>query len=605
MTFKEIREKFLDFFVKKGHIVVPSSSLVPKDDSSVLLTTAGMQQFKPYFTGDKDPIKDFGSRRTASIQKSFRTSDIDEVGDESHLTFFEMLGNFSFGDPKGIPSGSYGASYFKEESLQWGWEFITKELGISPDRCYVSVFDPEVDASRYYGARGDNLTFDSESYNIWKRLGVPENKIKKAGRKDNFWGPTGNEGPCGPTSEIYVDGVEVWNHVFNEYYCNSDKALVPLKQKGVDTGMGLERLTKVVQSAPSVFEIDLLEPIIQLIPHRNIEGEARSVRIIADHIRGATFLIADGVLPSNMAQGYILRRLLRRAIRHGRILNLDKNFLIPLSQKIIEMHKEFYPELGIRRNDIITIIQKEEEKFSKTLKQGLREFEKLLMAKTNKIILGVDAFYLYESYGFPMELTRELAKEKGFLIDESGWGTSLKKHQEISRAGALKKFGGHGINYVQNKQTAEKMTRLHTATHLLHQALHDVLSGEGEVKQMGSDITEERTRFDFTFPRKLTAEEIKEVENIVNKEIKLNLPVFVQKMSKEVALKLKARAFFKEKYPDEVNIYSIGDPDLSKAYSKEFCDGPHVKNTGEIGSFKIIKEESSSAGVRRIRAIIE
>ncbi|MEK7087554.1 MAG: alanine--tRNA ligase-related protein, partial [Patescibacteria group bacterium] len=310
----------------------------------------------------------------------------------------------------------------------------------------------------------------------------------------------------------------------------------------------------------------------------------------------------------------------RRAIRHVLVLNLDKNFLIPISQKVIEVYKEFYPELSVKRNDILTIIQKEEEKFEKTLKQGLKEFEKMLAAKTDKIVSGLDAFYLYESYGFPMELTRELAKEKGFSIDESGWETSIKKHQEVSRAGALKKFGGHGIGTIQDKETAEKMTRLHTATHLLHQALHDVLGGEAaapeggeprpaaagrEVKQMGSDITPERTRFDFMFPRKLIAEEIKKFEDAVNDKINLNLPVIAQRMSKEKALQFGARAFFKEKYPEEVNVYSIGDPDLSKAYSKEFCDGPHVKNTGEIGVFKIIKEESSSAGVRRIRATVE
>jgi alanyl-tRNA synthetase len=591
---KEIQKKFLKFFEDRGHIIVPSSLLVPKDDPSVLLTTAGMQQFKPYYTEKRDPMKDFGSRRTASIQKSFRTSDIDEVGDESHLTFFEMLGNFSFGD------------YFKEDAIKWGWEFIAKKLGISSERCHVSVFDPEADASRRYGAGGDNVPFDAESYNIWKNvIGLAENKIIRGGRKDNFWGPTGNEGPCGPTSEIYVDGVEIWNLVFNEYYCRADKTLEPLKQNGVDTGMGLERLTMVVQDAPTIFETDLFEPIIQLIPHREILDETRAVRIIADHIRGAAFLIADGVFPSNVSQGYILRRLLRRAMRYGKVLNLENNFLIPLAQKVIEMYKEFYPELSIKKEDILTVIQKEEQKFSKTLERGLKELEKMLAIKTNKIISGNDAFYLYESYGFPMELTKELAREKGFNIDESGWKTAFEKHQELSRAGIGKKFGGHGIETVQNKEDKKRMTRLHTALHLLHQAIHDVIGGEAEVKQMGSDITPERGRFDFTFPRKLTQEEIKKIEDIINGKIKLNLPVTMKKMPKEEAMRLGARAFFKEKYPDEVNVYFIGDPDPSKAYSKELCGGPHVDSTGKIGHFKIIKEESSSAGVRRIRAIVE
>ncbi len=582
MTSAEIRQKFLEFFEKRGHKIVPSSSLVPKDDPSVLLTTAGMQQFKPYFTGDKDPMKDFGSRRTASIQKSFRTSDIDEVGDESHLTFFEMFGHFSFGD------------YFKKETIEWTFELLTKILGIAEERISVSVFE------------GDKkIPKDRESYDAWLRF-LPAQKIKLGTREDgNIWGPAGPEGPCGACNEVYVDGLEVATLVFMEYFYSKNDTLVLLDKKGVDVGWGLERLVKVVQNAPTIFETDLFEPITQLIPHRDIENETKAVRIITDHIRGATFLIADGVMPSNVAQGYILRRLLRRAIRYGRVLNLDKNFLIPLSQKVMEIYKEFYPELSAKREDILTVIQKEEEKFSKTLRNGLRELEKIFTSKKNKIISGIDAFYLYESYGFPMELTRELAKENGFLVDESGWETSLKKHQEVSRAGAEKKFGGHGIGTVQDKEVAEKMTRLHTATHLLHQALHDVLGKVADVRQMGSDITSERTRFDFTFPRKLMEEEIKNIENIVNEEIKLDLPVYVQKMPKEKALKLEARAFFKEKYPDEVNIYSIGNLDLNKAYSKEFCDGPHVKRTGEIGRFKIIKEESSSAGVRRIRAVVE
>ena len=592
MTSQEIRGKFLEFFEKKGHKIVPSSSLVPEGDLSVLLTTAGMQQFKPYFTGDKDPMKDFGSRRTASVQKSFRTSDIDEVGDESHLTFFEMLGHFSFGD------------YFKKETIEWTFELLTKIFGIDKERISASVF------------KGDQkIPKDQESYDAWLRF-LPTEKIKLGLREDgNIWGPAGPEGPCGACNEVYVDGLEVATLVFMEYFYSKDDVFAPLKQKGVDVGWGFERLVKVIQSAPTVFETDLFLPIIEMIPHQDIVGnlnkEARSVRIIADHIRGATFLIADGILPSNIAQGYILRRLLRRAIRYGRILNLDKNFLVSLSQKVIEICKEFYPELRVKRDDILTVIQKEEEKFSKTLKNGLKELEKMLAAKADKIISGNYAFYLYESYGFPMELTRELAKEKGFLIDESGWETALKKHQEISRAGAEKKFGGHGLEKVPSSKfqvpssDVEKITRLHTATHLLHQALHDVLGGIAEIKQMGSDITEERTRFDFTFPRKLIPEEIKKIENIVNDKIKLDLPVYAQKMPKEKALKLEAKAFFKEKYPDEVNVYSVGDPDLSKAYSKEFCGGPHVKSTGEIGSFKIIKEESSSAGIRRIRAIVE
>lgn len=579
MTSGEIRQKFLDFFEKRGHKIVSSSSLVPKNDSSVLLTTAGMQQFKPYFTGDKDPMKDFGSRRTVSIQKSFRTSDIDEVGDESHLTFFEMLGHFSFGD------------YFKKETIEWTFELLTKIFGIAPERISVSVFEGD-----------QKIPKDQESYNAWMQL-LPVQKIKLGKREDgNVWGPAGPEGPCGACNEVYVDGLEVATLVFMEYFYSKDGTFVLLEQKGVDVGWGFERIVSIIQSAPTIFETDLFESVIQLIPHRDIENEAKAVRIIADHIRGATFLIADGVLPLNIAQGYILRRLLRRAIRYGRVLNLDRNFMIPLAGEFIEIYKEFYPELSAKRENILIVIAKEEEKFSKTLELGIKEFEKIAIPG---IVTGEGIFRLYESFGFPPELTKELAFERNIKFDESGLKTAMEKHQEISRAGAEKKFGGHGIRENQNLGDINKITRLHTATHLLHQALHDVLDSEAEVKQMGSDITEERTRFDFTFPRKLTPEEIKKIENIVNEKIKMNLSIIVRKMPKEEAVKIGARAFKLEKYAEEVNVYSIGDSDLSKAYSKEFCGGPHVNYTSQIGIFKIIKEESSSAGIRRIRAIVE
>lgn len=613
MISKEIRKKFLKFFEERGHVIVSSSSLVPEGDPSVLLTTAGMQQFKPYFTGEKDPVKDFGSRRAISIQKSFRTSDIDEVGDESHLTFFEMLGHFSFGD------------YFKKETIEWTFELLTKIFGVAPERISVSVFG------------GDHkIPKDQESYDAWLKF-LPSERIKLGLREDgNVWGPAGPEGPCGACNEIYVDGLEVATLVFMEYFSSKDDIFKPLKQKGVDVGWGFERLVKIIQSAPTVFETDLFAPIIRAIPHKDIENEAKSVRIIADHARAAVFLIADGVLPLNIAQGYILRRILRRAIRYSKVLNLDKNFLISLAQKVIEMYKEFYPELRVKRDDTLTIIQKEEEKFEKTLVNGLKILNKEMRAQVNNlrrgtyevqelpdidnfpgytpiVITGKWLFDFYQSFGFPPELTLEILEEtlnrkySKFEREEfmKEFTDELKNHQEISRAGAKKKFGGHGIDSVRDKEAAEKMTRLHTATHLLHQALHDVLGGEADVKQMGSDITEERTRFDFAFPRKLTMEEINRVESIVNEKIKMDLPVYAQKMPKEKALKLEARAFFKEKYQDEVNVYSVGDPDLSKAYSKEFCGGPHVKSTGEIGIFKIIKEESSSAGVRRIRAIVK
>ncbi len=565
MTSREIRKSFLDFFAKKGHIIIPSSSLLPKDDPSVLLTTAGMQQFKPYYTGEKDPIKDFGVRRTASIQKSFRTSDIDSVGDESHLTFFEMLGNFSFGD------------YFKEDAIKWSWEFITKELGISPERCHVSVFN------------GDNeIPEDKESIEIWKSLGLSDNKIKKAGREDNFWGPTGNEGPCGPTSEIYVDNIEVWNLVFNEYYQRPDKTLTPLKQNGVDTGMGLERLAMVAQGAPTVFETDLFEPLIQAIPHKDMDNEARAVRIIADHIRGSIFLISDGVLPSNVTQGYILRRLLRRAIRYGKVLGLEKNFLIPMAQKVMEMYKEFYPELSIKREDILTVIQKEEEKFSKTLELGIKEFEKIAISG---IITSEGTFRLYESFGFPPELTKELAFERNIKFDESGFKAAMEKHQELSRTASAGMFKG-GL-----ADASEETIKYHTAAHLMLAALRQVL-GE-QVSQKGSNITPERLRFDFSYNQKMTPEEIKQVEDLVNDKIKEDLPVKMEEMTLEEAKAAGATGVFESKYGERVKVYSINN------FSKEICGGPHVERTGILGKFKIIKEESSSAGIRRIRAIVE
>ncbi len=558
----ELRKSFLDFFEKRGHKIVSSSSLLPID-SSVLFVTAGMQQFKKYFLGEPSP---YGNRVT-SCQKCFRTSDIEEVGDETHLTFLEMLGNFSFGN------------YFKKEAIEFAYQFITKEVGLKID--YVSVF-----------AGDGQIPEDKESEKIWQDLGISKTKIKKFGREDNFWGPTGREGPCGPTTEIYVNGVELWNLVFNEYYQSRDKKLTPLKQKGVDTGMGLERLAMVVQQKPSVFETDLFEPIISEIKKnatKSYKLNPKPFRIIADHIKSSVFLAAEGVFPSNVEQGYVLRRLLRRAIRYGKLLKTPKGFLIPLAQKVIEMYQDIYPEVKSNEADILTVIQKEEEKFGMTLEKGLKEFDKLI--KKNKDITGEEAFNLYQSYGFPWELTEELAEEKGLRVDDKEFQEAFKRHQEISRAGAKSKFGGVG------KEAAYEATKLHTATHLLHQALREVLGRH--IKQMGSDITPQRLRFDFSHPQKMNEKEIKKVENIVNQKIKEDLEVKKEEMSYKDALKSGALAFFKEKYPERVTVYSIG------SFSKEICAGPHIKRTSELGHFKIIKEESSGGGVRRIRAILE
>lgn len=549
---KDIRVKFLDFFKQRGHVIVPSSSLL-SDDPSVLLTTAGVQQFKPYYTGQLNPEKDFGSRNTASVQKCFRTSDIDEVGDSTHLTFFEMMGNFSFG------------GYFKKEAITYAYQFITEELKISKDRLSATY-----------------LQGDEESLVEVKKF-FPLEKIKAAGKEDNFWGPVGKEGPCGPTVEFYIDGVEVWNLVFNQYYCRPEGKLVPLKQKGVDTGMGLERLLAILQNTTDVYQTDVLKPIIKLTGNR----------IVADHIRGIVFLISDGVRPSNKEAGYVLRRLIRR------VITLFPHPIDKLVAQVVSIYKDVYSNLDA--HTAVAVFNEEKAKFEKTLKRGLRELGKLTK------IDAAAAFKLYESYGLPFEVIKDFGKDKAAGLKRADFNKEFAKHQEKSRAGREKKFGGHGLVLdtgeikALNKEEVEKVTRLHTATHLLQQALRDVLGSQ--VRQMGSDINAERLRFDFTFQRKLTPEEIKKIENLVNQKIQEDLPVKVVTLPLEEAQKTGALHFFKKKYPDEVKVYYIGDS-LKDAYSKEFCGGPHVSHTAEIGKLKIVKEESVGAGVRRIRAIV-
>jgi len=593
MEFSQIRKAFLEFFEKRGHKVVPSSSLLPTDPS-VLFTTAGMQQFKEYYLERESPY----GNRVVSCQKCFRTSDIDEVGDSSHLTFLEMLGNFSFA-ASAEASGEGGESYFKEEAISWAYEFMTKEMSLEID--YVSVF-----------AGDKNVPEDKESQKIWINLGIPKEKIKKFGREDNFWGPTGEEGPCGPTSEVYIKGVEVWNLVFNEYFMSKDKKLTFLKKKGIDTGMGLERLAMMVQKKNNVFETDLFEPILRELRSMNHELKdkgliEKSERIIADHIKSSVFLASEGIMPSNVERGYVLRRILRRAIRYGKVLDLPKNFLIPLAKKVIEIYQENYPVVKSKETDILTAIQNEEEKFEKTLERGLKELNKMIegwKGEASRIsestkpfdrIRGESAFYIYETYGFPLELIQEELTRHLLLVDEKEFKDAFDKahkaHQEISRAGAEKKFGGVGEN------ASYEQAKLHTATHLLHQALREVLGSH--VGQMGSDINPQRLRFDFSHPAKMTAEEIRKTEDLVNQKIKENLEIKKEEMDYQKALGSGALAFFKEKYPEKVNVYSIG------TFSKEICAGPHVNRTSELGRFKIVKEESSGAGVRRIRATLE
>ncbi len=584
MNSQELRQAFLKFYEKKGHKIVPSSSLLPTDPS-VLFTTAGMQQFKEYFLGETSP---YGTRVT-SCQKCFRTSDIDEVGDDTHLTFLEMLGNFSF-----------ASDYFKKEAIGFALEFLTKELNLPLEKLWFTYF------------KGDKeVPEDTESKGIWLSLGVEEGRIRGCGREDNFWGPTGEDGPCGPTSEVHFDltgipckkgkgcgpncdcgrFVEIWNLVFNEYNQSKDKNLTLLKDKGVDTGMGLERLAMVSQGGESVFDTDLFKPLLGKIGehcHDPYCQNPHPYRIIADHVKGSVLLSSEGVLPSNVERGYVLRRILRRAMRYGRLLNFPSDFLIPLAREVIKMYDKAYPEIALKEGEIINVIREEESKFSKTLERGLKQFEKI---SEEGDIDGNKAFHLFDTYGFPLELTKELAKEKGLNVDESGFEEYLREHKNVSRAGAERKFGGVGAG------AGEEATKLHTATHLLQAALRMILGGH--VKQLGSDITAQRLRFDFAHPQKMSPEEIKKVEDLVNQKIKEDLKVEKREMKYADAVREGAMAFFKEKYPEIVTVYSIGD------FSKEICGGPHMQSTGELGNFKIVKEESSGAGVRRIRAILE
>lgn len=586
MTHTELRKNFLEYFKSNGHETVASSSLLPKD-SSVLFTTAGMQQFKPYYLEEKSPHGD----KIVSVQKCIRTSDIEEVGDESHLTFFEMLGNFSFWN-----------AYFKKEAIEYGYEFIVKELGVPLDRITISVFR---------GDPGTNIPPDNESLEIWKNLGISEDKIFFGGRDENFWGPTGDKGPCGPTTEIYIDGIEIWNIVFNEYFCEKnhggEEHILPLTHKGIDTGMGLERLAVILQRVKNVFETDLFVPIMEEIRGKDLydyEQNARTERIIADHLKASIFLICDGVSPSNTGEGYVLRRLLRTAIRHVKLLGLPddvyERVLYVISGRI---YKDIYPELAKKEKEILKVIKTEEEKFGETLNRGLREVGKMMdgiLKRGNDVLSGYDAFTLYSSFGFPIELIEEMAAERKINVDRVGFEKEVQKHKEKSRKGAEKKFGGHGLTDELEAGTSKetlKTMRLHTAAHLLHAALRK-LFGEN-IRQKGSDITPERLRFDFTFPGKMTDAEKKTIEDEVNRTIEMDLDVTMEEMPFEDAVKSGALHFFREKYSDRVKVYSIGD------YSKELCGGPHVKHTGEIGKFKIIKEESASGGIRRIRADVK
>ena len=579
----EIRNKYLKFFENHGHKVIPSSPLIPENDPSVLFTTAGMQPLVPYLLGEKHPE----GKRLTDYQKCLRTNDIDEVGDNRHLTYFEMLGNWSLGD------------YFKEESIQMSYDFLTKELGIPAEKISVTCFAGDEDCPR------DELTAS-----CWEKAGISKDRIYFYGKDDNWW-IAGEEGPCGPDTEMFYDTgkpkcsddcqpscdcgkyVEIWNNVFMEYY-KKDGKYTKLEQKNVDTGLGLERMAMLLQGKQTPFDTELFSPVMERLQSLAKNDDIASRRIVAEHMRASMMIICDGGRPSNLDRGYILRRLIRRMTRHLNKLQIDLNELPNLIELNVETLKEMYPELESHKQEIKDVIVAEKDKFMKTLNNGEREFNKVINRLKNQGINKIDGktiFNLYETYGFPPEVTKDLATENGFEVDLSEVDKLFKEHQEKSRMGSDQKFKG-GL-----AEQNEKTIAYHTATHLLNAALKKVIGPNSH--QRGSNITTERMRFDFNCDHKLTPEEKQAAEDLVNEWIKADLPVTVETMKKEDALKSGAECMFIEKYPDEVTVYTIGN------VSKELCGGPHVKHTGELGHFKIVKEEASSQGVRRIKAILE
>ncbi len=588
ITANELRRKYIEFFVGHGHAEIKSAPLVPENDPTVLFTTAGMHPLVPFLLGEKHP----SGRRLVDYQKCLRTGDIDEVGDEVHLTFFEMLGNWSLGD------------YFKREAIQWSFEFLTgaKWLNLPLEMLAVSVFAGDEDAP-----------FDQEAHDLWRGLGMPEERIARLPKKDNWWGPAGQTGPCGPDTEMfYWTGprpapavfdpkdrrwVEIWNDVFMQYNKTADGTFVPLAQQNVDTGMGLERVTAILQGKSTCYETELFAPLFAAISA--ITGEAapqktRGGRIIAEHLRAATFLMGDGVRPGNVDQAYVLRRLIRRSIREARKFGVEDLFTARLAAVVVDQYGELYPNLAAGRETILAEFEQEEKQFASALEKGTREFNKVVDGfpphVERKVISGRKAFYLYETYGFPVELTVEMAAERGFTVDEAGFQEAYEKHQELSRAGAEQKFKG-GL-----ADNSAATARLHTATHLLHKALRQVLGDH--VAQAGSNITADRLRFDFTHGDRVTPEQLAEVERIVNEQIARDLPIQVAEMPVDAAKASGAIGLFGERYGETVKVYSVGD------FSREICGGPHASRTGELGRFEIKKEESSSRGVRRIKAVL-
>ena len=591
MNSAELRRKYIEFFVSKGHKEIKSAPLIPENDPTCLFTTAGMHPLVPYLQGQSHPL----GTRLVDVQKCIRTGDIDEVGDPVHLTFFEMLGNWSLGD------------YFKEEAIRFSFEFLTSKeyLNIPLEKFAVTVFAGDEDAP-----------FDEEAYNLWRSLGVAADRIAKRPKCDNWWGPAGQTGPCGPDTEMFYwtgEGeapavfdpenklwVEIWNDVFMQYNKLADGTYEPLAQRNVDTGMGLERVTAVLQGKASCYETEIFAPIFAEIDAvRGLtqapEKRTSSERIIADHLRAATFIIGDGVTPGNVDQGYVLRRLIRRAIREGRKLGITEHFTGRIAKVVTREFGGFYHELADNQQKIVEELDMEEKLFAAALERGTREFEKLIARVpehvVKKQISGKNAFYLYETFGFPLELTVEMAKEHNFEVDKDGFAAAYEKHQALSRSGAEQRFKG-GL-----ADNSEATAKLHSATHLLQAALRKVLGNH--VEQRGSNITAERLRFDFSHPEKMTPEQLKEVEDLVNEAISRKLPIECVEMSVDEARAAGAMGLFGDRYSERVKVYTMGD------VSKEICGGPHAANTGDLGHFKILKEESSSRGVRRIKAVLQ
>ncbi len=592
----DLRRMYLGFFERHGHTVVSGASLIPQNDPTVLFTTAGMHPLVPYLLGETHPA----GRRLCNVQKCIRTGDIDSVGDNSHLTCFEMLGNWSLGD------------YFKEEAIRWSFEFLTASdcLDFSADRIFVTVFEGN-----------QNAPPDTESARIWRSLGIPESRILALPMADNWWGPAGQTGPCGPDTEMFIDTgrpacglacrpgcgcgkyFEIWNDVFMQFDKTADGSYVPLRQHNVDTGMGVERTVAMLQGKATVYDTEMFAPLMEALsaisaPAAGVDAAQMTVahRVIADHLRAAVFILGDeqgGVTPGNLGQGYVLRRLIRRAVRYARQAGIPQGFGGRLVDLLVEPFAAVYPELARNRAVIVAELDGEEEKFLKTLNRGMSELHKVLghlKANRQSRLSGRMAFKLYDTYGFPVEFTEEICREEGLAVEREGFEKEFSEHRDRSRLGAEKTFKG-GLS----DQSAET-TRLHTATHLLHRALQQVLGAH--VKQKGSNITAERLRFDFAHPAKMTPEELARVEAIVNRQIERALPVSMQVVALEAAVADGATALFAGKYGEQVKVYAIGD------FSKEVCGGPHVNNTAEIGRFRIVKEEASSAGVRRIRAAL-